>query len=61
MIKNKFFKDKSINLVSFSEKYIEYLSHILKELNKKKLEKFEKLLEVARKKKKKNLLRCKGG
>ena len=25
MIKNKFFKDKSLNFISFSEKYIEYL------------------------------------
>ena len=30
MEKNKFFKDKSLNLVRFSEKYIEYLSFILK-------------------------------
>ena len=43
MKKNKFFKDKSLNLVRFSEKYIEYLSFILKQLDKKKIEKFEKL------------------
>jgi len=36
MEKNKFFKDKSLNLVRFSEKYIEYLSFILKQLDKKK-------------------------
>ena len=50
MKKNKFFKDKSLNLISFSEKYIEYLNIILKKLDKKKIEKIEKYLEVARKK-----------
>ena len=51
MKKNKFFKDKSLNLISFSEKYIEYLSYIFKKLDKRKIEKLEKLLEVARKNK----------
>ena len=56
MIKNKFFKDKSLNFISFSEKYIEYLSTILKRLDKKKVERLEKYLEEARKKTKQFLL-----
>ena len=47
-MKNKFFNDKSPNFVDFSESYIEYLSYILKRLDKKKVEKLVKLLEVAR-------------
>ncbi len=46
---NKFFNDKSLNFISFSKRYIEYLSHILKKLDKKKIEKLLKLLERARK------------
>ncbi len=61
MKKNKFFKDKSLNLVRFSEKYIEYLSFILKQLDKKKIEKFEKLLELARKKKQTIFIAGNGG
>ena len=45
----------------FSEKYIEYLSFILKQLDKKKIEKFEKLLELARKKKQTIFIAGNGG
>ena len=34
-MKNKFFNDKSPNFVDFSKRYIEYLSYILKRLDKK--------------------------
>ena len=55
-MKNRFFKKKVSNFINFSEDYIEYLYHILKNLNKKNIKKFENLLEVARKKNKQFLL-----
>ena len=53
-MKNRFFKKKVSNFINFSEDYIEYLYHILKNLNKKNIKEFENLLEVARKKKTNN-------
>ena len=61
MKKNKFFKDKSLNLSKFSEEYIKYLSYILKKLDKRKIEKLEKLLEIARKKKQTVFIAGNGG
>ena len=43
MKKNKFFKEKSLNLSKFSKEYKKYLSNIIKKLDKRKIEKQKKL------------------
>ena len=60
-MKNRFFKKKVSNFINFSEDYIEYLYHILKNLNKKNIKEFENLLEVARKKKQTIFIAGNGG
>lgn len=49
MKKNRFFKEKNLDLISFSNKYINYLFDVLKKIDKKKLVKLEKILEKVRK------------
>ncbi len=49
MKKNKFFKKRSINLVNFSNSYIDYLSDVLKKIDKKSICDLERILEKARK------------
>jgi len=61
MIKNKFFKDKSLNFESFYENYIDYLNQILQKLKKKKIKELEKILELARKKNKTIFIAGNGG
>ena len=61
MTKNKFFRDKSLNFESFCKKYIEYLNQVLQKLDKKKIEELEKILEIARKKKKTIFIAGNGG
>ena len=51
MKKNKFFKEKKLNLVNFSNQYIDYLSEVLNKIDKKDIDRLEKILENARKKK----------
>lgn len=60
-MKNRFFKKKVSNFINFSEDYIEYLYHILKNLNKKNIKEFENFLEVARKKKQTIFIAGNGG
>jgi len=50
MKKNKFFKEKKLNLVNFSNQYIDYLSDVLNKIDKKDIDRLEKILENARKK-----------
>jgi len=50
MKKNKFFKEKKLNLVNFSNQYIDYLSEVLNKIDKKDIDRLEKILENARKK-----------
>lgn len=49
MKKNKFFKEKNLDLLSFSNQYIDYLFDVLKKIDKKSLGKLEKILEKVRK------------
>ena len=49
MKKKRFFKEKNLDLISFSNKYINYLFDVLKKIDKKKLVKLEKILEKVRK------------
>ena len=46
MKKKRFFKEKNLDLISFSNKYINYLFDVLKKIDKKKLVKLEKILET---------------
>ena len=50
MKKNKFFKEKKLNLINFSNQYIDYLSEVLNKIDKKDIDRLEKILENARKK-----------
>ncbi len=50
MKKNKFFKEKKLNLINFSNQYIDYLSDVLNKIDKKNIDRLEKILENARKK-----------
>ena len=49
MKKNKFFKKKNLDLISFSNQYIDYLFEVLNKIDKKSLDKLEKILEKVRK------------
>lgn len=50
MKKNKFLKEKKLNLINFSNQYINYLSEVLHKIDKKNIDRLEKILENARKK-----------
>ena len=50
MKKNKFLKEKKLNLINFSNQYIDYLSDVLNKIDKKNIDRLEKILENARKK-----------
>ena len=49
MKKNNFLSKKNLNLESFANKYIEYLSNVLNKIDKRSISKLEKILEKTRK------------
>ena len=61
MKKNNIFKNNPTNFISFYQQYIKYLSDILQKLDKSKIEKVQKLLDYARKKKQTIFIAGNGG